>query len=56
MVWSLFSCAFNTTSQRLQAIIGLNIFGDVKLNPGQSGLSEYANFRDFPTTMLLLFR
>jgi hypothetical protein len=37
----------------LQAIIGMNLFGDVKL---QENLIYGANFQDFPTAMLLLFR
>jgi hypothetical protein len=38
---------------RAQAIIGMNLFGNIKL---QENIIFMANFRDFPTSMLLLFR
>ena len=38
---------------RAQAIVGMNLFGAVKL---QQNLAYLANFQDFPTAMLLLFR
>lgn len=37
----------------VQAIVGMNLFGWIKL---QGNLTIDANFRDFPTAMLLLFR
>ncbi|KAG1653438.1 hypothetical protein FOA52_010471 [Chlamydomonas sp. UWO 241] len=37
----------------IYAIIGMNLFGNIKL---QESIIFMANFRDFPTSMLLLFR
>ena len=47
------SISINLIPSSLQAIIGMNIFGNVKW---QTNIDRDANFETFPSAMMLLFR
>jgi len=39
----------------LWAIVGMNLWGNVKLTENEAGNNRHRNFRHFPITMISLF-
>jgi hypothetical protein len=40
----------------LWIIVGMNLFGNIKLMLGGSGINRHANFAHFPSAMLTMLR
>lgn len=38
------------------AIVGMNLFGNLRFTDNEAGINRQANFRDFPITMITLYR